>query len=157
MKLIFKQKFLSWFDSYDIYDELGNVYFKVKGQLSIGHQFKIYDANNNEIGKIQQKIFTILPKYEIYVNNNKLGEIKKEISLLVPKFTLNFGDYNVKGDFLEWEYTINKGSQKIASISKKLFKLVDTYEIDVIDEYALIALMIVIAIDSNKDIRDNNN
>ena len=25
MKLLFKQKFFSWFDSYDVYDEEGNV------------------------------------------------------------------------------------------------------------------------------------
>ena len=25
MRLIFKQRFFSWFDSYDIYDEAGNV------------------------------------------------------------------------------------------------------------------------------------
>ena len=47
MKLLFKQRFLSWFDSYDIYDEYGEVYFTVKGQLSWGHTFKIYDKNNH--------------------------------------------------------------------------------------------------------------
>ena len=34
MKLLFKQRVFSWFDSYDIYDEQGNPVFAVKGQLS---------------------------------------------------------------------------------------------------------------------------
>lgn len=34
MKLLFKQKFFSWFDSYNIFDEAGNVFFHVEGQLS---------------------------------------------------------------------------------------------------------------------------
>ena len=34
MKLLFKQRLFSWFDSYDIYDEFGNTVYVVKGQLS---------------------------------------------------------------------------------------------------------------------------
>ena len=38
MKLLFKQRLFSWFDSYDIYDEAGNTVYVVKGQLSWGHK-----------------------------------------------------------------------------------------------------------------------
>ena len=31
MKLLFKQRLFSWFDSYDIYDEAGNTVYVVKG------------------------------------------------------------------------------------------------------------------------------
>ena len=62
MKLLFKQRMFSWFDSYDIYDENGNTLFVVKGQFSIGHLLKIFDANGNEVGFIKQKILTWLPK-----------------------------------------------------------------------------------------------
>ena len=33
MKLLFKQRFFSWFDSYDIYNEAGDTVHTVKGQL----------------------------------------------------------------------------------------------------------------------------
>ena len=61
MKLLFKQRFFSWFDSYDIYDEDGNTVYTVKGQLSWGHLLKIYDASGREIGSIKEKIFMIHP------------------------------------------------------------------------------------------------
>lgn len=32
MKLLFKQRAFSWFDSYDIYDENGNIFYTVKGR-----------------------------------------------------------------------------------------------------------------------------
>ena len=48
MKLLFKQRLFSWFDSYDIYDEAGNTAYVVKGQLSWGHKLVIYDAYGNE-------------------------------------------------------------------------------------------------------------
>ena len=50
MKLLFKQRLFSWFDSYDIYDEAGNTVYIVKGQLSWGHKLVIYDAYGNEVG-----------------------------------------------------------------------------------------------------------
>ena len=36
MKLLFKQRLFSWFDSYDIYDEAGNTVYVVKGQGDVG-------------------------------------------------------------------------------------------------------------------------
>ena len=45
MKLLFKQRAFTWFDSYDIYDENENTVYVVKGQLSWGHCLKIFDAS----------------------------------------------------------------------------------------------------------------
>lgn len=62
MILRFKQRFFSWFDSYDIYDENGNTVYVVKGQLSWGHCLKIFDAYSEEIGTVKERIFTFMPK-----------------------------------------------------------------------------------------------
>ena len=73
MKLLFKQRMFSWFDSYDIYDEQGNTVYVVKGQLSWGHCLKIFDACGNEVGTVKERIFTFLPKFEVYLGGNYLG------------------------------------------------------------------------------------
>ena len=65
MKLLFKQRFFSWFDSYEVFDDAGNTVFSVKGELSWGHLLRIYDACGNEVGSIKEKILTLLPKFEI--------------------------------------------------------------------------------------------
>ena len=156
MKLLFKQRFFSWFNSYDIYDEYGEVYFTVKGQLSWGHTFKIYDKNNQEIGMLKQKLFTFLPKYEIYVNNRLLGEIHKEFTFFTPKFYITFNGYTVSGDFFNWDYDVYREGKKVSSINKEIFKLTDTYVITTTEEEALISLMIVLAIDSIKDRNSSN-
>ena len=77
MKLIFKQRMFSWFDSYDIYDESGNTVFVVKGQLSWGHLLKIYDAYGNEVGSVKEKILTLLPKFEMYLEQKYVGCISR--------------------------------------------------------------------------------
>ena len=73
MKLLFKQRFFSWFDSYDIYNEAGQTVYTVKGQLSWGHCLKIYDAQDREIGTVKERILTFLPKFEMYLGDRYVG------------------------------------------------------------------------------------
>ena len=93
MKLLFKQRFFSWFDSYDIYDENGNTVYTVKGQLAWGHCLKIYDTYDNEIGMVQQKLFTFLPKFEIYINGSYVGCISREFALFRPVYNIDYNGF----------------------------------------------------------------
>ncbi|MBE5818716.1 MAG: hypothetical protein E7312_06630 [Clostridiales bacterium] len=156
MKLLFKQRMFSWFDSYDIYDENGNTMYVVKGELSWGHLLRIYDANGNDVGHIQEKILTFLPKFEMYIGNNYAGCISKEFSFFMPKFHIDYNGWQVDGDWLEWDYSIiNSSGMNIAHVSKEL-NWTDTYVIDVLDpQDALCALMLVLAIDAEKCSRKN--
>ena len=81
MKLLFKQRLFSWFDSYDIYDEAGNTLYVVKGQLSWGPLLKIFDKDGREVGTVKQRIFSFLPKFEIYEYNQYVGCISRELTL----------------------------------------------------------------------------
>ncbi|MBR3810802.1 MAG: LURP-one-related family protein [Agathobacter sp.] len=157
MKLIFKQRFFSWFDSYDIFDEAGNTLYVVKGELAWGHLLRIYDVSGIELGYIKQKIFTLLPTFEIYINDRYAGCISKELSFLKPKYNIDYNGWHIEGDWLEWDYSIlNAAGQSIASVSKELWNWTDTYVIDVTNSQdALCALMIVLAIDAEKCSRDN--
>lgn len=152
MKLLFKQRMFSWFDSYDIYDEDGNTVYVVKGQLSWGHCLKIFDAYGRELGMVQQKIFTFLPKFEIYIGNQYMGCIGKEFTFFVPRFHIDYNGWQMEGDFLEWDYRIvDETGDHVAEVSKELFRLTDTYVIDVEhSEDALDVLMLVLAIDAEK-------
>ena len=152
MKLLFKQRLFSWFDSYDIYDETGETVYTVKGQLSWGHCLKIFDRNDNEIGTVKERVLTWLPKFEIWLGDRYLGCISKEFTFLRPKFDIDYNGWHVEGDFMEWDYTIqNSAGQRIAAVSKELLHWTDTYVIDVEDpQDALGALMLVLAIDAEK-------
>ena len=152
MRLLFKQRFFSWFESYDIYDENGNTVYTVQGQLAWGHCLKIFDAAGNEIGTVKERVLTWLPKFEIYLGEEYIGCISKELSFFKPKFNIDYNDWYVEGDFFEWDYQIvdNYGRQ-IAEVSKQLMNWTVTYVIDVVDSQdALGALMLVLAIDAEK-------
>ena len=152
MKLLFKQRLFSWFDSYDIYDELGNTVFTVRGELSWGHLLRIYDSMGNEVGYIKEKVLTWLPKFEMYIGENYVGSINKEFTFFKPKFNVEYKDWEVEGDWTEWDYTIvDRMGREVAAVTKEIFKFTDTYVIDVNDPQNVIyALMLVLAIDAEK-------
>lgn len=158
MKLLFKQRMFSWFDSYDVYNEESEVLYIVKGELAWGHLLRIYDENGNEVGMLKEKVLTFLPKFEIYMENQCIGSIKKEFTLLKPRFNIDFNGWQIKGDWFEWDYQIlDSNNRLVATVSKELWNWTDTYTIDVVNEKdAVYALMIVLAIDAEKCSRNNN-
>lgn len=156
MRLLFKQRFFSWFDSYDIYNESGETEYTVKGQLSWGHCLKIFDARGCELGTVKERVLTLMPKFEVYLGEQYIGCISKEFAFFKPKYNIDFNGWHIEGDFFEWDYTIlDGGGRRVATVSKELLHLTDTYVIDVYhSEDALCALMFVLAIDAEKCSRD---
>lgn len=158
MKLLFKQRMFSWFDSYDVYNEESEVLYIVKGELAWGHLLRIYDGNGNEVGMLKEKVLTFLPKFEIYMGNQCIGSIKKEFTLFRPKFNIDFNGWQIRGDWFEWDYQIlDSNNRLVATVSKELWNWTDTYTIDIVNEKdAVYALMIVLAIDAEKCSRNND-
>lgn len=152
MKLLFKQRFFSWFDSYDIYDEYGNVVFIVKGQLSWGHCLKIFTADGAEVGTVRERVLTFLPKFELYLGDNCVGCISKELTLFKPKFNIDCNGWHIAGSWLEWDYTIiDAAGNAVAVISKQVLNWTDTYVIEVPNpQNVLCTLMVALAIDAEK-------
>lgn len=151
MRLYFKQRFFSWFDSYDIYNEDGSTAFTVEGKLAWGHCLHILDAAGRHIATVKERVLTFLPKFEMYVGDTYIGCIQKEFTFFKPRFNIDCKGWEVEGSFMEWDYTIRSGDRTVATVSKELFHWTDTYIIDVSDPAdALCALMLVLAIDAEK-------
>ena len=151
MKLLFRQRAFSWFDSYDIYDENENTVYVVKGQLSWGHCLKIYDPEEQqELGTVKEEILTWLPKFELYEGETCIGTLKKELTFFKPKYNIDFNGWHVEGDVFEWDYTITgPDGGTVAAVSKEPFHWTDTYVLDITDpKDALYVLMFVLAIDA---------
>ncbi|WP_087065841.1 LURP-one-related/scramblase family protein [Intestinibacillus massiliensis] len=152
MRLLFKQRFFSWLDSYDIYDEAGGTVYTVEGQLAWGHKLVIRDASGREAGVVREEVLTLLPRFALYMDGREVGEIKKGFTFFKPSFRLDCKGWEINGDFFEWDYRIQDANgTEVATISKEAFHWTDTYVIDVRDaQDALFALMIALAIDAAK-------
>lgn len=151
MRLLFKQRFFSWVDSYDIYYEDGSIAYTVKGQFALGHCLKIFDAYGNPIGTVKQKVFSWMPTFDLYLGDLYMGRVKRDFGFR-PRYNIDCNGWHVEGDLWEWDYNIyNQYGQTVAYVSKEIWKLTDTYTIDVFDpKDALCALMLVLAIDAEK-------
>ena len=148
MKLIIKQQFFTLFDKFDVYDEGDNIVYTVEGQFALTKTLSVLDHDGNEAAKLTRRFFTILPTFDIEVDGEEIGTIRKEFSLLTPQFDIDYMNWSVKGDVND------ENGSLIAHISKEVFNLTDTYCIDVEDDKnALHVLMLVLAIDAEKEQR----
>ena len=152
MRLYFKERLFSWFDSYDIYDEAGNTVYTVEGQLAWGHCLHILDAGGNHVGTVKERVLSFLPQFELYLGETYLGRVQKAFTFFTPRFDVECNGWQVQGSFLEWDYTVTGPcGALVATVSKELFQWTDTHVIDVANPLdALCVLMLVLAIDAEK-------
>ena len=105
---------------------------------------------------VKERIFSFLPKFEMYIGENYVGCIQKEFSFFRPVYNIDCNGWHIEGNFFEWDYSILDPVRGcVASVTKELLNWTDTYTITVSDPRdALHALMLVIAIDAEKSSRD---
>ena len=154
MQLRIRQRIFSWTDSYDVYDEDGYAKYEVRGALfSLGHQIHVYRKNadeaNAEAGYIRQKLFALMPTFEIVKDGYVCGTIRKKFTLFSENYEVDYRGWQVEGDFLGWDYRVRENGKIVATIAKELFNWSDTYVLNYYnpaDEAA--ALLLVLAIDA---------
>lgn len=148
MTFYMKQKIFSWTDRFTIKGELGDDRYYVEGELfSWGHKLHVFDMNNQEVAFIKQELFTLLPKFEVYIDGIFAVEVKKEFTFFVQKYTLEGMDWTVDGDFWEHRYEITGPQGRVASITRAFFTWGDSYQIDIAggtDEVLVLATVLAI-------------
>ena len=151
MELLIRQRVFSWTDSYDVYDASGQARYFVKAELfSFGHQIHIYDKRTGaELGSVRQKLFTLLPTFELVMNGRTVGIIRKKFTLFTQDYQVEYRGWDVEGDFLGWDYRVMERGRPIMDISKQWLAWGDTYTLryaNPADEFP--GLLLVIAIDA---------
>ena len=149
-----RQNLISIGDDFWIENEEGQKVFKVDGKvLRIRKTLVFEDARGNKLAQIQERLLTIKDTMVIEDANGKdIATIKK--ALIAPfrdKWDVkvkNGPDLDVQGNILDHEYTIKQGRDKIAEISKKWFRLTDTYGVEIDPgQNDILILAIAVAID----------
>lgn len=146
-----REKVFSFGDSFTIRDVNGYDAYKVIGKVfSLGNKLRLCTMDDRELVYIEQKLFKFLPEYHIYMDNDIAAVIKRELSFFKPKLRIEsrFGNFDVEGSILAYNFTVYRNEVAVADINKKAFAISDTYEADISDaeSYPFI-LSLVIAID----------
>jgi uncharacterized protein YxjI len=132
-----RQKIVSIGDDFFVENDLGERVYKVDGKaLRIRQTLVFEDMQGQELCKIQERMLHIRDTMEIEgPNGETLATIKKAlITPLRERWVVdvsNGPDMDVQGNILNHEYTIESGGQKVAEVSKKWFRIADSYGVEV--------------------------
>ncbi len=156
MKFYIKQRIFTWNDKFNIYDQQGNQYLSVKGEVfSFGKKLHVFDGNNKEIAFVRERITMWFPKFNVTVRGREIGEIVQKAALFHNKYLFPALGWEITGNFMDHDYTICGGGITVASITKKWFSIGDSYEIDIADGIdPLPVLAAVLVIDATTDYND---
>ena len=152
MKLMLKQRLLSWLDSADVFDEAGDAVFHVEGQLSLGQQFDIYDSYGCHVASLRRRVVSILPRFEITIGGVGCGDLCRELTRRCPRYRLDHFGWVIEGNLTQWDYHIRTISgTPVARVSEELCSGTDAYGFEVVrSRDALAALLVVLAMDVEK-------
>jgi uncharacterized protein YxjI len=136
MRYIMKQKVFSFADKFAIRNESGEEVFFVNGEVfSLGHKLSFEDVRGNELMFIQQKLLSLGPTYELYRGERHVATIQKEVfTFFRCAFDIHVddqGDLEAQGNLSDHEYTVGRGGEPVAQISKEWFTWAGTYGVDI--------------------------
>ena len=149
-----RQKLASIGDDYWIENERRERVYKVDGKaLRIRQTLIFEDRDGRELYKIQERMLRVKDSMEI---ENAAGQraamVKK--ALITPvreRWVANVADgpdLEVQGNIVDHEYTIGEGRDKIAEVSKKWFRVADTYGVQIeAGQDAALILAVAVVID----------
>jgi uncharacterized protein YxjI len=129
--------------------------YKVDGKaLRLRKTLVFEDPPGKELCKIQERMLRIKDSMEIEDSGgNRLAMVKKAlIAPLRDRWAVSVADgpdLDVQGNLLDYEYTIGEGRDKIAEVSKKWFRVADTYGVQIEPgQNDVLILAVTVALDS---------
>jgi uncharacterized protein YxjI len=131
-----REKLFSIGDDYWIETEEGERAFKVNGKaLRVRETFVLESPSGEELFKIQEKKLHIRDTMEIERDGDTVATVKKAlITPLRDRFAIeleNDAELSAKGNIVDHEYEIERDGHKVAEISKRWFRIRETYGIEI--------------------------
>jgi uncharacterized protein YxjI len=140
-----REKVFAIGDDFWIETDDGRRAYKVNGKaLRIRSTFVIEDPSGDELLKIKEKKLHIRDTMKIEHDGDTVATVKKAlISPLRERFAIDVergGELSAKGNIVDHEYEIERDGKKVAEVSKRWFRVRDTYGIEVApdEDHALI-------------------
>jgi uncharacterized protein YxjI len=131
-----REKLLSIGDDFWIENGDGERAFKVNGKaLRIRSTFILESPSGEELYKIQEKKLHIRDTMKVERDGDTVATVKKAlITPLRDRFAIELedgGELSAKGNIVDHEYKIERDGEQVAEISKRWFRVRDTYGINI--------------------------
>lgn len=129
-RFVIKQQVLSLKDRFTVKDDMGNDAYFVEGEfLTLGKKLRVYDHHHQEILYIEQKLWRLLPEFDLYSQNELVATIKKDFAFFKNNYQITGQNWIVEGSVMAHDYVIKDQSRVVADVTKKWFSWGDSYDI----------------------------
>jgi len=131
-----REKLIAFGDDYYIEDEEGQKVFFVDGKmLRVRNTLNFDDMQRHELLHIQEKFLRVRDTMNIEHDGRVVAAVHSAlISPLRDRYKIDIPgapDLVAQGNFLHHEYDIKQDGQKVAEVSKKWFRIRDTYGVEI--------------------------
>jgi uncharacterized protein YxjI len=131
-----REKLFAIGDDYWIENEDGERVFKVDGKaMRLRKTLLLEDASGAELFKVQEKKLHIRDTMDVERSGETVARVKKAlITPLRDRFSVEVeggDDLEAKGNIVDHEYKIERGGERVAEVSKRWFRIRDTYGIEI--------------------------
>lgn len=131
-----RERLLAYGDDFFIENDAGQRLFWIDGKaLRVRDTLIFKDMQGNEIYRIQEKVARVRDTMVIYRGNEHAAVVKKAlITPLRDRYTVMVPDQPslmTRGRILQHEYQVERDGVPVATISKRWFRIRDTYGVDI--------------------------
>jgi uncharacterized protein YxjI len=151
-RFLMREKLLAIGDDFWIENDQGERVYKVNGKaIRLRQTFVLEDASGGEVARIQERKLTIRDKIAIE-RGGHTATVHKALVGIRDRFAIDVehgDDMKAHGNVVDHEYEIERDGDTVATISKKWFRIRESYGVDIAagEDTALI-LAITVAIDA---------
>jgi len=147
-----REDLISIGDDYWIENDSGDRVFKVDGKVArLRDTWKLEDRDGNDVAVIREKMLSIRDAITIETNGTQ-AKVKKALVGIRDRFHVEVehgDDLKVHGNIVDHEYEIERDGDTVAKISKKWFRVRDTYGVEIYDPTITpLILAITVAVDA---------
>ena len=131
-----QEKLFAIGDDFWIENEAGERAFKVNGKaLRLRDTLILESPRGEELYSIQQKTLHVRDTMEIERDGRKVATVKKAlVTPLKDRISIDVeggDDMEAKGNIVDHEYKIERDGDQIAEVSRRWFRVRDTYGIEI--------------------------
>ncbi|MEV0526946.1 LURP-one-related family protein [Streptomyces sp. NPDC050439] len=151
MKLLVRDRLLGIGDDYWIEDDQGQKVFLVDGKaMRLRETFELKDMEGRVLIDIHAKMLSLRDTMVIERGDEPLATVKrKRLSLLRNHYRVDLVDgteLDVSGKILDREFAIEYDGELLADISRRWFRVRDTYGLQIVRDDADASLLLAVAV-----------
>ena len=147
-----REKLFAIGDDFWVENEGGQRAYKVNGKaFRVRDTLVLESPHGEELYSIQEKMVRVRDTMHIERGGRQVATVKKAlITPLRERFSIDVdggGDMEAKGNILDHEYKIERGGDEVAEISRRWFRVRDTYGVEITqgqDDSLVIAVVVCI-------------